>query len=915
MKIYKIPVLSHIGMLGLGLAIMVLLTKGSGDGQEPPPDVGLVTQLSGEVTYTTEVDQEAEVNAVAFMKIRQGDRLKLSPRARLVLLYFANGRQETWNGPVSLIVENETSQAAGINKSGVKPKVKIFPEKVIKKIDGIKPLFPRGRTNRPGHMKVRGDSAKEELQVSPISKILDKEAGEEIQAAKTQYLSLKEELGPEDPIPELFLLSVLAEHEKIEDMKQAIRGMLEKYPGNVALKTLEDLLENQSVRSPKHTKKHALLIGISDYEKTQFNSLDGPLNDLELVRGVLVERFGFKEENIITFTNARATHTALKAAFASLSERVSPGDFVYIHYSGHGSFTRDLNGDELHGKDQTWVSYGSRPKAPNNRVLDNFDVLDDEINEWLVPIHAKADQIVFISDSCHSASVTRGIAPKMRAVPIDYRPHPLGKKDYQKVKLTKGIRIGAAGDEESACEFESPDGKSYGLFTWFWAQALIEANPQETWNDVFKRAYSLVTSKKGVLQHPQIEGEGNRLVFGGSIAPPSKSIPVAKADQQGKTAQINAGLLSGVTRGSTFRLYSPLRPGDEPALLEITRVHHTYSIGKVLRGEFKPSYLVVEENHVYPFKPIKVFLNADFRDTEDKVLLEKISKVLEDLPQYQLTDYQRGCDMVIYVLRPKRKNNRPVYRAPTDTLPQSFPSLPPEVWLLSPVERMLHENLQIVFSDHRKGIALLKENLRIMARSREIKVLSASRVGSPPPVDIVTILLTPDDSCDRGVDCMELPYGMGHHRKEGPFSVDQIKDRRLKVGDILTFILKNTSGKDYYCYLLDLSPDGKVEAIFPDTGASTESALLRVGMTLDLSTEVGLRLEDPGQETVKLIATQMPIDISLLEQSGYTRGRNGDRPLNPLEHLLCNAMHGTRGAVSLRNDDWATIQFEIDVMR
>ncbi|TGO02842.1 hypothetical protein PN36_18285, partial [Candidatus Thiomargarita nelsonii] len=99
-----------------------------------------------------------------------------------------------------------------------------------------------------------------------------------------------------------------------------------------------------------------------------------------------------------------------------------PNDFVYIFYSGHGSQTKDLNGDEPSGYDQTWVSYGART---GRQGIDNYDVLDDEIDKWLSNLYEKTQNVVFISDSCHSATVTRGAAATSRAIKEDKRPHLL----------------------------------------------------------------------------------------------------------------------------------------------------------------------------------------------------------------------------------------------------------------------------------------------------------------------------------------------------------------------------------------------------------------------------------------------------------------------------------------------------------
>ena len=237
-----------------------------------------------------------------------------------------------------------------------------------------------------------------------------------------------------------------------------------------------------------HAARHALLVAVWDYEGTGHPSLEGPPNDVRLMQEILVERFGFEEDDIVVLRNAQATRTALEAAFASLAERVRPGDFVYIHYSGHGSTTRDLDGDEPSGFDQTWVSHGSRKHGKDSGNPDDFDVLDDELDRWLRPLYARTDRIVLVSDSCHSATASRGETSRVRAISADVRPHPLGRTRSSDASAATGVRIGAVRDDQKAVERETDEGKVYGVFTWHWARALREASPDETWDDVFKRA-------------------------------------------------------------------------------------------------------------------------------------------------------------------------------------------------------------------------------------------------------------------------------------------------------------------------------------------------------------------------------------------------------------------------------------------
>lgn len=127
-----------------------------------------------------------------------------------------------------------------------------------------------------------------------------------------------------------------------------------------------------SANSPPQGQKYALLIGIDDYTPSNFPSLKGAVNDMRMVRDLLVQRFGFKAENVVMLADRDATHTGIIAAMQGLADKVKSGDAVYIHYSGHGSGMRDENGDESgrRGIDSTWVSYGSRSsvEAPASKT-------------------------------------------------------------------------------------------------------------------------------------------------------------------------------------------------------------------------------------------------------------------------------------------------------------------------------------------------------------------------------------------------------------------------------------------------------------------------------------------------------------------------------------------------------------------
>ncbi|MEZ4527159.1 MAG: hypothetical protein R2941_14675 [Desulfobacterales bacterium] len=65
---------------------------------------------------------------------------------------------------------------------------------------------------------------------------------------------------------------------------------------------------------------------------------------------------------------------------------------------------------------------------------------------------------------------------------------------------------------------------------------------------------------------------------------------------------------------------------------------------------------------------------------------------------------QKACEMLLYVLRPKKERGEYIRKNISDTLPRSFPDQPPEVWILTDTEKLLNETLRISFKDPQRDI-------------------------------------------------------------------------------------------------------------------------------------------------------------------------------------------------------------------
>ena len=687
-----------------------------------------------------------------------------------------------------------------------------------------------------------------------------------------------------------------------------------------------------AVTSEPHPQKYALLIGINDYHLSDFPSLKGAINDVRLLRDLLVQRFRFKADDIEILTDADATHTGIMTAFQRLTDKVHSGDIVYIHYSGHGSEMHDENGDEAdrRGLDSTWVSYGARASEsvvtvvpvrkskrsksakgkgvtaqnPQVKILDDFDVLDDEIGVWLTNLGQKSDQVVFVSDSCHSGTITRGAdAVQTRGVPMDGRlKHPMGNLPLPTAKIS-ALSFSASRDEETASEYIA--GQDYhGMFTWHWAQALAAAGENDTWGDVFKRVSTLV-EQSGHPQHPQAEGNLGRRLFAGDY--PAKSKTVAVKSARGTTVTIDAGSLVGVTVGSTYAKYGATPGQKDRPLLEIVRTAPTWSEAKATAGGFSGGDLVVLETYSAPSAPVKVFIRADLES--DRLIAERIKAAVAKLPAFTVVDAQAPCDLILQILRPKKEGGSYLYPRISATLPASFPEERLECWVLTSDERLYQnqEKLKVPVADD-AGIKLLLEDIDKLTRVKNLLSLSAAP-GQEAAVELSVGILSRVATADlRGKAADYTDEDGTSWRKGETVPVGELDKAAIKVGQMLEFSVRNRSDQPYYVYLINFLPDGTIQPFYPLRDQSSEYGVVRPGASR-LIDEVRLKLDKAGNEYLRMIVSLSPIDIYLLEQATYRGKGTKEGAPNPLETLLAAKAGRTRGGGQsiMSPSEWATV--------
>uniref|UniRef100_A0ACD5W0I3 Uncharacterized protein n=2 Tax=Avena sativa TaxID=4498 RepID=A0ACD5W0I3_AVESA len=143
-------------------------------------------------------------------------------------------------------------------------------------------------------------------------------------------------------------------------------------------------------------RKLALLVGIN-YPGTKAE-LKGCHNDVDRMHQCLVDRFGFDEDDITVLVDRdssgpQPTGANIRHALAKLVGAARPGDFLFFHYSGHGTrLPAETGQDDDTGYDECIV--------PSDMNL----ITDQDFRDLVMKV---PDGCIFtiVSDSCHSGGL------------------------------------------------------------------------------------------------------------------------------------------------------------------------------------------------------------------------------------------------------------------------------------------------------------------------------------------------------------------------------------------------------------------------------------------------------------------------------------------------------------------------------
>jgi len=330
----------------------------------------------------------------------------------------------------------------------------------------------------------------------------------------------------------------------------------------------------------------ALVVGVSGYPNlAESLRLVGPKNDSRefanmLARqGVPAGNISILADNITGLSDGLtsagpATHEAVLSALDRLAETSQPGDLVVFYFSGHGSQTTDLDGDEQGGNDEIFLPYDVG-KFEDGSVRNAL--VDDELNVRIRKILDKGADFFGVIDACHSAtgfralgdddSRVRQVDPAELGVPdvvaLENRPAFTRIEGERHAGAGRAAFFYAAQEIEVAREQKPKNGDTdefFGVFTYNLLKR-INATPGLTYRalhqavvDDLKRG-NLMSSQTPELEGDLIDEPFLRL----SDAPERQQWPIA-------VGKVQAGELSGLTAGTILALYDDPADADDKVL-------------------------------------------------------------------------------------------------------------------------------------------------------------------------------------------------------------------------------------------------------------------------------------------------------------------------------------------------------------
>ncbi|MBD2167632.1 caspase family protein [Calothrix membranacea FACHB-236] len=677
-------------------------------------------------------------------------------------------------------------------------------------------------------------------------------------------------------------------------------------------------------------RKLALLVGINEYKGIP--ELYGCVNDVQLQRELLIHRFGFNPQDILTLTDQQATRKGMLSAFEEhLIKQAKPGDVVVFHFSGHGSRVRDRDRDFEDGLNSTLVPIdGNLPPGYPQQGGQVQHIMGHTL--FLLMSALQTDNVTVVLDSCHAGGAKRGnfrvrsIEGGENLLPstaeLEYQRQWLGKLGLSPQKfielrrkgVAKGVVIASAKRDQYAAD-ASFDDFNAGAFTYLFTQYLWQQPGEEAINRAIaniSRSTTIFARQSGNFQEPELESNFSKENTRAPIyftRKPTVSAEAVVTQVNGEQVKLWLGgldseSLEAFKQDAIFTVLDS--KGGDRGLIQLQSRQGLTGQGKLLKAAQKkqplqPGALLQERIRSIPSDlTLKIGLDDSLGNNT-----QQAKQALQAIPRIEAKAL--GRQEVQYIFgRMTEAKSQELQKSRLSNLPAvgSFGLfLPGMTQILASSFGTSNETVSA-------AVTRLQPKLKSLLAARIVKQMlgntNSSQINVTATMNVVgSQEILGETFPIRGVQKVDL----GISSKTADSGL-----QKLPLGTQIAFQIQNNESQPLYISILVIDAQGEMAIIFPNNWSAAEDAALVEGKQKLVIPSAGdtfkLVIGEPlGVSEALIVASTTPLRNSLkaLKEIAKSRGVENTRApiavtnelLDVTNSLLNDLDAGTRGAINV----------------
>ena len=670
------------------------------------------------------------------------------------------------------------------------------------------------------------------------------------------------------------------------------------------------------------SRKLALLVGISQYSLANngWRQLPGCVTDVELQKQLLIHRFGFHPDDILTLKDEQATRQDILTAFEEhLIGQARPDDVVVFHYSGHGSRIADPDRDFPDGLNSTFVPIDSPLPLLGDGPVE--DITGHTL--YLLMSALQTERVAVVLDSCHSGGGKRGtLLVRSREggshleaseAELDYQARWLSRLDLtpdefirkRKEGVAKGIVVASAKRDQLAADVTF-NGFHAGAFTYLMTQYLWQQVGGEPANSAIANlARGIAQASFRQKQIPEFEFmPGSRydrqpVYFSGPPTPPAEAVvtQVSGDRVQFWLGGIDSQLFDAFNRDAVFTAIDS--QGQSRDEIELTQRDGLQAQGKILdseaTGAIEPGLLLQEKIRGVPVD-LTLHVGLDSSLEGDSAIAEEVLQTIQ-----RMEAIPQSSDREVHYLLGRMTDD--YHRQLVEEYGEDLPAID-SLGLFAPGLDPIPSSFAQPGESITDGARRLQAKFKSLLAARIAKVVldvDSSQLN-------VEVAMALEESSSELIAKVFPVRGL-EKETEGASTPKLIRDGgKIPLGQRVQFRVTNREPDDLFVTIIAIDALGDMAAIFPNSWTSS-SDVTRVAAGNSIAIpdpavdDFHLVAQEPkGFTEVLVIASRTPLRraLQVLQDLARSRGISrgplpAENPVDILDGLLRDLDSRTRG--------------------